>query len=284
VAAAPLLTYPLRWLAEGGVREAIVCANGTTRAIREALGVGAALGMAIGYYEDGTPRGAAGCVRDAGLASAADILVVADGTSIPTVDLAELLEAHRREGAAVTVVVQREVSAATPLMPVGVYAFSRAVLDKVPPTGYQDIKETLIPRLHRAGERVVPHETRAACPHVFDARTYLDVNGWMVERLGAGLRAAALVDPTAVVDPGARLVGPVQLGARARVAAGATVIGPSSIGADSVLLEGAVVARSAVWGRCRIGALALVDGSILGDDAVVEAGATLLNEVVTGSA
>src|SRR5258708_30289940 len=70
VALEPLISYSLRWLRQGGVRPATVCANGTSRAIEAALGSGDELNMELSYYHDGTPRGAAGCVRDAGLRTA----------------------------------------------------------------------------------------------------------------------------------------------------------------------------------------------------------------------
>jgi len=39
------------------------------------------------------------------------------------------------------------------VLPAGVYVFERRALEHVASTGFQDIKENLIPRLHRAGER-----------------------------------------------------------------------------------------------------------------------------------
>ncbi|HZM53218.1 MAG TPA: sugar phosphate nucleotidyltransferase, partial [Vicinamibacteria bacterium] len=69
VALAPLISYPLEWLADAGVRRATICANGTTRDIEAAFGDGRPLGMELSYYKDSTPRGAAGCARDAGLRS-----------------------------------------------------------------------------------------------------------------------------------------------------------------------------------------------------------------------
>jgi mannose-1-phosphate guanylyltransferase / phosphomannomutase len=281
VALAPLISYSLRWLQRGGVRFATICANGTTRLIDNAIGNGDDLEMKLSYYEDGTPRGAAGCVRDAGLLAGSETLVVTDGTAIPTVDLVELVTSHRDSGAGVTVVVHRDGSPSARPTPAGVYVFDRRVLEHVPETGFQDIKENLIPRLHRGGERVVAYETLAFCPHVFNAQTYLEVNQWVLERLsgeaeGAG---APLVHPSATVEPGARLVGPVQLGAGARVLAGATIVGPTSIGEESTVGRDAVVARSVLWSRCTIGEASVVHGCVVGNDAEVPPATTLLNVV-----
>jgi NDP-sugar pyrophosphorylase family protein len=278
VALAPLITYPLRWLLEAGVERATICANGTTRDIEAELSDGRRLGVELSYYKDSTPRGAAGCTRDAGLDSGSDTLVVVDGTAVPTVDLAGVLDAHRASGAAMTAVVHREHLAAP--TPGGVYVIERRVLDQVPESGFQDIKENLIPKLHRAGERVVAHESDAFCPHVFNAPTYLAVNQWVLQLLAEEeARGSALVDPSAVLEPGARLVGPVQVGAGAYIAAGATVVGPTTIGADCTIERNALVARSVLWNRCVVGEGAVVHGCVAGNDAVVAPAARLFNVV-----
>jgi NDP-sugar pyrophosphorylase family protein len=281
VALQPLISYSLRWLLQGGIRRATVCANGTTRFIEAALGDGGDLDMELSYYLDGTPRGPAGCVRDAGIRTGSQTLVVTDGTAIPTVDLADLLASHYASGAAVTAVVHREHSLSASPSPGGVYVFERRALDHVGANGFQDIKENLIPRLHRAGERVVAHASEGFCPHVLNAQTYLAVNHWMLQRLAHGDEGVGgiLLHPTASVDPGARLVGPVLLGAGVRVAAGATLVGPISIGGGSVVEPGALVARSVLWNRCVVGQGSVVHGCVVGNDAVVPPATRLFNVV-----
>jgi NDP-sugar pyrophosphorylase family protein len=237
--------------------------------------------MDLSYYRDGTPRGAAGCVRDAAALCASDCFVVTDGTAIPTVDLHKLLEAHRGSGAAATAVVHGERAGSGSPTPGGVYVFERRVLEHVAENGFQDIKENLIPRLHRAGEQVMAFEDPGFCPHVLNAQTYLAVNQWMIQRLAAAAADgdAPPIHPLARVERGARLVGPVLLGAGARVRAGATLVGPTSIGADSTVEADALVACSAVWSRCSVGAGAIVHGSVIGHETAIPPGSRLFNAV-----
>jgi carbonic anhydrase/acetyltransferase-like protein (isoleucine patch superfamily) len=113
-----------------------------------------------------------------------------------------------------------------------------------------------------------------------NAETYLAVNHWMVQRLATGAsHGDPLVHPTAVVAPGARIVGPVQLGAGAVVEAGATIVGPASIGPDSTVARDALVARSVLWRGCVVGAAAVVHGCIVGSGAVIPAATRLFNAV-----
>jgi mannose-1-phosphate guanylyltransferase len=287
VAQQPLITYALRWMKGGGLSRATICANSEARAVRAHLG-GSPGGMRIDYLEDWSPRGAAGCVRDAGIKTDADTFVVADGTSVPVVDLEELLETHQANGAALTVVVGAD--AAGRLRPSGVYVFDRWCFGFIPEDGFQDIKEKLIPRLYGAGEQVSTHMARAVAPRVVNTDTYLALNQWVLERvsrdldLADGFRASGDVvsHESAEVDGSARLLGPVLLGPRVSIRAGATIVGPASIGPGTTVGAGAVVCRSVAWSECRVGEGAFVDRCMLADGASIEPRGTAFGVLKTG--
>lgn len=292
VAQTPLICYVLRWLRDGGITQATVCANSASRAVRSYLGDGSRLSMGLKYLEDWTPRGAAGCLRDAGVQTDADTFVVADGTAIPAVNLQGLLAAHYRSGAALTIVVYDDAGVGvTPqrlLSPGGVYVVERRVLDLIPATSFQDIKERLIPGLHRAGERVAVHAGVGACPRILNAETYLAVNHWMIQSMAEGSAALAgyralgggvLAHPSAVVSPHATLVGPILLAPCVRVRDGATIVGPTALGAHTTVHEGALVARSVTWSHCTIGPEAVVDQSVVADQAEVGSRESLFNAI-----
>jgi NDP-sugar pyrophosphorylase family protein len=238
--------------------------------------------MTLSYHEDRMPRGAAGSLRDAAAAGDADIFVVVDGTAIPNVDLRDLLSAHHSSGAAVTVVVYSEPGRnGNPCsqVPSGIYVFNRQALDAVPDRGFYDIKEHLIPRLYRAGERVIAYSAQSASPRVLDASSYLAVNEWVVEQLvtrgeqreGYLKSENRLFHSDAVIADDAVFVGPVMVGAGARVMSGAVIVGPTSIGCDATVGRGVLVSRSALWRRCVVGKQAVTDRCIVGDDAIVDA-------------
>jgi NDP-sugar pyrophosphorylase family protein len=284
VAQVPLINYTLEWLRDSGVREATICANSAGRAVRHYFGDGSRLGMAVKYYEDWSPRGPAGCARDASLHCDAETYVIADGTVIPTVNLEGLLETHAVCQAALTILVHHEPGTErSTASPGGIYIFDRRVFDLIPATGFQDIKEALIPRLYRSSERVVTHTSYGACPRVLNARTYLAVNHWMVERITRrpapledhASRGEALVHHSAQVHPDAKLVGPVLIGPRVSIRAGATIVGPTTVGAESTVSEGALLSRSVTWNRCAIGPGAVVDRCLLADEAIVERNAAM---------
>ena len=94
VAHRPLISYGLSWLHRQGIRDVAVCGNRESRLLQSRLAPHVPPGMIVSYHEDRMPRGAAGSARDAALATDAHTFVVADGTSIPDVDLSDVLLKH----------------------------------------------------------------------------------------------------------------------------------------------------------------------------------------------
>lgn len=287
VAHRPLISFALSWLQDGGLRNVVVCGNRNCRGLEAPVRRQFGQELDINYLEDPMPRGAAGCVRDAALQGDSQTFVVTDSTAIPNVNLTQLLETHRDSGAVATVVVHPETIGAgesTLRVPTGVYVFDRRVLEPIARQGFVDIKEHLIPRLVRQRERVATFVATGAAPRVLDANTYLAVNDYATQTLTvqgqsiAGRSIAsdafirwgdALIHQEATIASDVVLAGPVLIGPGANLRSGAVVIGPSSIGCDVTIDEGALVSRSAVWRRAHIQAGAVVDRSILADDAVV---------------
>jgi NDP-sugar pyrophosphorylase family protein len=279
VAETPLIDYVLGWLREGGVADATICANGSTASMRAALKDGQGRGVSVQYLEDLSPRGAAGCVKDAAARSQAQTFVVADGSSIPVLDLRALLDNHHSSGAALTIVAQRRDTASAggaQLQPADIYVFDREVLDLVPATSFQDIKESLIPTLYKQGLKINLFQVDEISPRVLNADTYLTANHWMIARLSENCATELIAHPTASIDPGAMIIGPVVLGPWVKVLPGAAILGPTSIGAGTMIGAGAVVSRSVVWSNCVIGEGAVVDNSLLTDDARVAPGTSVV--------
>ena len=275
VAESPLIEFVLDWLKSGGLERAVICGNGSTEVLRSQLEAEPHMTEKhrrpkLSFHEDRSPRGAAGCVKDAAGLSDAPTLLVADGTSIPAFDLSELLRHHRVSGADLTIVAQRDS-----LHPAGIYVFERRVLDAVPATSFQDIKETLIPRLYRSGRKIEVFRVETVSPRVLNASTYVALNHWMVRRM------VSEPHPTAWISPDAVVLGPVVFGEGVRVHAGATIVGPSSVGAGSVVEADAIVARSVIWKDCTIRSRAMVDHCILADGVDVEAASVVSNAIRT---
>ena len=282
----PLIEHVVTWIQGAGVTKATVCANSDTSTIRRSLGDGAPHAIAIDYCEDYMPRGPAGCVKDAAASTDVNYFVVVDATVLPwSINLPAMLEAHVAAGVAMTVAVTRLGESSRPdnghMIPAGVYIFSRRALDHVSAAGYQDIKESLIPKLYAAGERVVTHVIHGRVPRVACTSTYLSACMWQLDHRLAQApdgdrdyvrNGSALIHRTATVDPSVQLIGPVLVGPQTTVAAGAKIVGPTTVGPKCVVEEDVILCRSHVWEGARI-----ESGSAL-DRCVVTFGATIPGE------
>src|SRR5437773_10456738 len=83
----PLIAHILARFREAGLPHVTICANSSSPRVRQALGDGSGYGVELHYFDDQTPRGPAGCIRDAVLDSGAQRVAVVEGTTYPTVDL-----------------------------------------------------------------------------------------------------------------------------------------------------------------------------------------------------
>ena len=279
VALRPAITYSLEWLAAGGADVITICANQSSRLLQERLG-DRYEGAALRYRGDQLPRGPAGSLRDAIADVNSDTFVVVEGTLIPQLDLDALLEAHTRTHAAMTVVTAGPIERPAPA---GVYVIERSALSQVPPAGFQDLKETLLPRLHREGARVLPFPLAHDLPRVANLDAYLACNAWAVERLAGDASAHKFVSG-AKPSSEALIVGPVLLGIGARIEPGATIVGPTVIGHESVVASGALVSRSVVGDGCAIARGAFVHNSIVTDRTTVGEGFKIQRRVHLPSA
>jgi NDP-sugar pyrophosphorylase family protein len=274
IANRPLTGHVLDWLATAGIGKVSLCINSGAEAVRDGLAQDNDA-LEVSFHEDPQPRGPAGCLRDAVLCSRAETFVVVDGSAIPTIDLALLLRSHRQSGAGLTIVAHRRSERFA--QPNGVYVFERSTMEHVPARGFFDIKENLVPALHRAGVAVATFEAQGASPRVLDADTFLAVNQWMVQQVvhrgelaGYQRYGQGLVSDSAHIAADAQIIGPVLVGTDVHIRSGAVVIGPTVLGAGTVVGPNAVVSRAVTWTGARIGARAAVDRSIIAERAIVE--------------
>lgn len=290
VANRPLFSYAVQWLHAGGLESITLAVNGeTTHGVAQVLselpGVGG-----LSLHEDRTPRGPAGSVRDATIDSEAETVVVVDGTSVPAADLSALLACHHAAEAALTVLVHPEPgqsAASGRYLPGGVYVVARRAVELIHPRGFQDIKEGLIPRLYRAGERTAAYVAGESSPRVLDGPSYLALNDWVLERLallpagdGYVSRGSAQCHESARVSPDCVFVGPVLVGAGAQVLGDATIVGPTSVGPHAVIGPGALVSRCAVWRDSSVGEDAVADRCILPEGSALPSREWALGQVL----
>ena len=105
VAGLPLITRILRQLHGAGVVDAVLNLHHLPHTLTRIVGDGSDLDMRVRYSWEAPILGSAGGVRQALPLLAAPTFLVANGDTLADVDVAALVDAHRRSGALVTMAV-----------------------------------------------------------------------------------------------------------------------------------------------------------------------------------
>jgi mannose-1-phosphate guanylyltransferase len=307
----PLFAYTLEHLARYGVEHAVISCGHLPDQIEAAFGSGHS-GLTLEYAVEEVPLGTGGAIAFAAGGLEGSFFAL-NGDSLREADLGELVAFHRSTGAKATILLTpvadpsryglvrtaadgrvetflekpRPEEIDTDLINAGLYVLEPEVLELIPPGRAVSIEREVFPQLAANGA-VYGIALPGYWLDVGTPESYLQAHRDVLERLfptevGSALGADfTLVDPTAQVDPGARLVPPVYVGPGAVVEPGARLGSLAVLGAGSRLAEGGVVENAVVGSRATVGAGCTVIGSIVGDDADIGDECQLHNLAVVG--
>jgi mannose-1-phosphate guanylyltransferase len=289
----PMMVYMLEWLRGHGVDDVIMSCGFKATKVREVLGDGSQLGIALRYVEEPDPRGTAGALK-----FAEDLLderfLMLNGDVLTDLDLTEQLAQHEQTGAVGTLalvpvpdpssyglVKLKEGGAVedflekpsgdtvldTNLISAGAYVLERAVLDMIAPDKNVSIEREVWPALVDNGlfgfvdddaywiDVGTPERYLQATFDILEG----NVRTAVAQKLGDGY---IHIDPSAQID--GRAVPPAIVGARSRIAEGAHVGSLAVLGEDVVVGAGSVVERAVVLKGARIGEDCVLRGCIVG--------------------
>ena len=307
----PLLAYTFEHLGRYGVRRGIVSCGYLPDQIETHFGPSYGE-LALEYCVESEPLGTAG-----GIAFAARDLestfFALNGDSLREADLGDLVDFHRATGARATILLTpvadptryglvrlaadgrvstflekpRPEEIDTDLINAGLYVLEPDVLDLVPGGRSVSIERDVFPRLAEEGS-VFGLALGGYWLDVGTPESYLQAHRDVLERsfrtevgdvLGADF---TLVDPSAHVDPGARLVPPVYVGPEAVVERGARAGSLAVLGGGARVGAGAVVESSVLGAGATVGPGSALIGSVVGDHASVGASCDVRNLAVVG--
>jgi mannose-1-phosphate guanylyltransferase len=307
----PLLAFTFEHLARHGVERAILSCGYLPDQL-QAHFADRHGELSIEYAVEEEPLGTGGAIAFAARGLDGSFFAL-NGDSLREADLAELVRFHRSTGAKATILLTpvadpsryglvrvatdgrvrsflekpRPEEIDTDLINAGLYVLEPEVLELVPAGRSVSIEREVFPRLAEAGS-VYGIALPGYWLDVGTPETYLQAHRDVLERsfsteVGDALGTDfTLVDPTAEVHPGARLVPPVYVGAGAVVGAGARVGSLAVLGRGSRLAEGSIVENAVVGARVAVGARSVVVGSVLGDDVELGAGCEIRSLSVVG--
>jgi mannose-1-phosphate guanylyltransferase len=290
----PMLEWVVGHLGEHGVTEVVLSLGYRPDAFQEAYPTGRCAGVVLHYAVEPEPLDTAGAIRFAARdAEINETFIVVNGDVLTDLDVGALVAHHE----------QREAEATLHLIPVddpsrygvvptdddqrveafvekppageapsnwinaGTYVFEPSVLDRIPADQRVSVERETFPHLVEAGSlfglESDVYWVDAGTPESY-LQANLDVVRGLRDRRPPAVAAQARVDATTHLEDSVVMAG-ATIDARARVV-GAVVMPGAAIGSE------AVVEHSVVGWDARIGDRAVViDHSVLGQDALVEA-------------
>lgn len=308
----PVMEHILLLLRKHGITDIGVTLMYMPEQIRSYFGDGSAWGVRLTYFQEDTPLGTAGSIRNTGDFLDDDFLVIS-GDALTDADLSAFIAFHRTKGAEASLLLTRmdiplsygvvvtdadgrivrflekptwsQVFSDT--INTGIYLLKPSVLqlaEKLP----CDFSKDVFPRLLAEGRPLYgytaagywcdigdPDAYRHCHYDIFAGKTGLKINACRL-REGVYAEEGAVIEAGAIVEP------PVLIGKNAHIKSGARVDGYTVLGEGCVVAPGASVKRSVLLDYVNVGRNAQIRGSILCSRTHVGEGASLFEQSVVG--
>jgi len=291
----PFLHYQLDLIKQvPEIDEVILSLNYQPHRIEAVFGDGRDAGIKLRYVVEPTPLGTAGAVRYAAQ-GVRDTIVVFNGDVLTQVDLGALIDFHRSRRARATIVLtpvdnptayglvetdsasnilrflekpkREEITCDT--INAGIYVLEPDTFDRIPADVPWSIERSFFPSFIEKRETFLASIYRDYWIDIGTPEKYLQVHRDIMDGRYSmppfnGESGIAWVAPTARIDPGARLEGPLFVDDGCVVEAGAR-LGPYSVlGKNCRVQEDANISGAIVWADSFIGREAQVTDTIFG--------------------
>lgn len=300
-AGVPLLEHQLAQARAAGVQRIVLAASYQADMFRASFGDGARLGLEIVYVTEDQPLGTGGAIRNAADALTSgpdDPVLVLNGDILSGHDVAAQIATHEKVEAAVTLhltvvedprrygsvptdehgwvvdFVEKSAEPITNQVNAGCYVFRRSVVDRIPAgrpvsAEYDSFPALLAEDVAIFGYVDASYWHDVGTPEAF-VRGSCDLVLGRVSSPAVSVRGEqALMLDGSVVARDAVVSGGSTIGRGARVGPGASIDG-CVVFDDTVIEAGARIRGSVVGHGARIGERVVLDGVVIGDGAVVE--------------
>ena len=287
----PFMGYMLDFLRSGGLGGAVLSMGYLPDRIQEYLAECDLDGFSVDYAVEDNALGTAGGIKNAEkYLRDREPVVALNGDVLSGLELERLIEDHKSSGALATItltsvedptdyglvevdhdmVVRRFIEkpaadeVTTSLVNAGIYVLQPEVLEMIPPNQEVSIEREIFPELQAMG-RLRAYVSSSYWRDIGTPRSYLAASHDVLSgAVGTHDGFEFLdVDPSAGIGKNVRLLPPVAVASRCEIGAQATIGG-----------------RSALGRGCRVGEGAVIEGSILLEDAEVEAGAVVRGSII----
>ncbi len=280
----PVMQYSIEWLREHGITDIAVTVQYLPDVIKNYFGDGSKFGVSLTYFEETTPLGTAGSVKQA-----EDFLdepfVVVSGDALTDLNLYEGISFHYQRGSLVTIFMKHvddptEFGVITTdeqkkivrfyekpswdqvfshTVNTGIYVMDPKVFGYIEAEKMVDFSKEVFPRLLEENVGLFGFQADGYWSDIGNIQQYRQaqfdlLDGKVVASLAGDEFAPNIwMDGHAIIEDGAEITGPVSIGAGVRIRKGAKIGPYSIIGSQSLIDKYATLQQSVLWEQTSIG-------------------------------
>ena len=256
IAGTNVLENLLMRLADQGIEDVVVCSGQDKTLLSESMRIDKSIRTE--FLDEPLPVGTAGCLREAGRGRDDSLYVLVPSSLINPPDFDALIDEHIQSKSDLTVVFEPVHSGNCKVSDRanGIYICCSSALEFIPPDGYFDIKEGLIPRMLRAGKNIHAVTLTQQSGTFRNRYEYLYAVSNNIRKIAEnnGLKLSRS-DKNCILwsngqthtDPSAIISGEVILMEGARISEDAIIIGPAILGSNVSVGRDSIINKSVLW-------------------------------------
>ncbi|MDN4074755.1 sugar phosphate nucleotidyltransferase [Fictibacillus terranigra] len=310
----PVMEYSIELLKKYGITDIAVTLHYMPEAIKNYFGDGSDFGVNLHYFEETTPLGTAGSIKNA-----EDFLderfIVISGDALTDFDLSQGIRYHEEKDSLVTIFMKQvespleygvimtnqdgeiirflekpswnEVFSDT--VNTGIYVLEPEIFQYMEKDVQTDFSKDLFPLLMKEERPLYGypadgywsdigslHQYRQSHRDMLDGTVNLPFSGHEIDQ-------GIWVGDNVVIEDGAKLERPVHIADGTVIRAGADIKSYSVIGRNNVISSKASIKKSILWHDVYVGSESELRGATLANGTMVEQGAAIYEHAVVGN-
>jgi len=308
----PCMEYTIDLLKRHGITQIAVTLQYLPEVIRNYFGDGSRFGVSLTYFEETTPLGTAGSVKNCAEFLDEPFLVIS-GDTLTDIDLSAAIRFHQENRSLATLILTR---VETPLefgvvmtdergrivrflekpswaevfsdtVNTGMYVFEPEVLSVIEADRETDFSKEIFPAFLAAGKPIYGYKADGYWTDIGSLEEYRQAQYDMLDgRVQVEIKAREIaprifLENHVRIDSSVRLEGPTYIGEKTHLQEGVSVGAYSVLGSNSVISSGARLSRAILWENSFLARKVEVNGATvcrnltIGDSAMLEEGAVV---------
>lgn len=168
----------------------------------------------------------------------------------------------------------------------GIYLFKPEIFNFIEDTGYVDVNEQLLPKLHEIGEKIRCLEFIGFPQIIKTLENYTQVNNFVLNRGNSAtgnhlkqLSDSIWIGNNVKLNPGASISGPLVIGDNCTIERGVNIQGPTCIGENTHIHEDVLIRESIIFDHISVGKDTKIEHSIVSSGNIISPSRKLYSNV-----